>query len=88
MNQQVVAEIERAGNRTSTQPRIERSELASARGELRRASGVSEAPAQRFDVHWATQLSEVREAQRLRYAVFTAEMGCAHRPHAGRPAGP
>lgn len=44
-------------------------------------------PAQGFDVRWATQLSEVREAQRLRYAVFAGEMGAQFAPVPGAPIG-
>ncbi len=42
---------------------------------------------QRFDVHWARELCEVREAQRLRYAVFAGEMGARLPPLRGAPIG-
>ena len=42
---------------------------------------------QRFDVRWAQQPCEVREAQRLRYRVFADEMGAQLKPLAGSPAG-
>ncbi len=42
---------------------------------------------QRFDVQWARELCEVREAQRLRYAVFAGEMGARLAPWRGAPIG-
>jgi putative hemolysin len=53
----------------------------------RPARDAEATPAQRFDVRWATQLSEVREAQRLRYAVFAGEMGAQIAPMPGTPIG-
>ncbi len=53
----------------------------------RPASEAVAASAQRFDVRWATQLCEVREAQRLRYAVFAGEMGAQIAPVPGAPIG-
>ncbi|MEP7057865.1 MAG: GNAT family N-acyltransferase [Caldimonas sp.] len=42
------------------------------------------APAEQiFDVHWARDESEVREAQRLRYRVFADEMGARLAPFPG-----
>jgi putative hemolysin len=40
-----------------------------------------------FEVLWARQPSEVREAQRLRYRIFVHEMGSQLTPLAGSPAG-
>jgi putative hemolysin len=40
-----------------------------------------------FEVLWAGQPSEVREAQRLRYRVFAEEMGAQLAPIAGTPPG-
>ena len=42
---------------------------------------------QRFEVAWARQACEVREAQRLRYRVFAQEMGSRLNPPAGAPPG-
>ncbi len=42
---------------------------------------------QPFEVSWAQQADEVREAQRLRYRVFAEEMGSQLNPPAGTPAG-
>ena len=41
----------------------------------------------RFSVHWAQGQREVREAQRLRHAVFVEEMGARIQPPPGSPAG-
>jgi putative hemolysin len=40
-----------------------------------------------FDVHWASNEAEVREAQRLRYKVFAMEMGARLAPSPGAPPG-
>ncbi len=48
-----------------------------------RLGASADVPAPRFDVRWASQLSEVREAQRLRYAVFAGEMGAQIAPLPG-----
>jgi putative hemolysin len=50
-------------------------------------SAAAGAPAQRFEVVWARELCEVREAQRLRYAVFAGEMGARIAPLPGAPIG-
>lgn len=47
----------------------------------------SEAAQQRFDVVWARDESEVRQAQRLRYEVFALEMGARLSPPCGAPDG-
>ncbi len=57
------------------------------RPEATRGGAVADAPDPRFDVRWASQLSEVREAQRLRYAVFAGEMGAQIAPLPGGPIG-
>ncbi|QPF75792.1 GNAT family N-acetyltransferase [Roseateles sp. DAIF2] len=41
----------------------------------------------RLDVRWARHEDEVREAQRLRYAIFVDEMGARLAPPQGAPAG-
>ena len=46
-----------------------------------------DASTQRFEVLWAQQPSEVREAQRLRYRVFAEEMGSQLNPLPGSPVG-
>ena len=51
-----------------------------------RQDGV-EVSHQRFEVLWAQQPSEVREAQRLRYRVFAEEMGSQLNPLPGSPVG-
>ncbi len=51
------------------------------------ALGSTPAAIQRFEVLWAQQTSEVREAQRLRYRVFTEEMCSRLESLAGAPAG-
>ena len=43
--------------------------------------------AQVFDVHWAQDEREVREAQRLRHRVFADEMGARLQPFPGAPPG-
>jgi putative hemolysin len=40
-----------------------------------------------FEASWADSEAEVREAQRLRYAIFVDEMGARLAPPAGTPAG-
>lgn len=45
------------------------------------------APRARLDVQWARHEDEVREAQRLRYAIFVDEMGARLSPPQGAPAG-
>ena len=40
-----------------------------------------------FEVQWARDIDEVREAQRLRHRVFSGEMGAQLRPLTGSPAG-
>jgi putative hemolysin len=40
-----------------------------------------------FEASWADSEAEVREAQRLRYAIFVEEMGARLTPPAGTPAG-
>ena len=40
-----------------------------------------------FEVQWARELDEVREAQRLRYRVFAGEMGAQLSPLTGSPVG-
>jgi putative hemolysin len=40
-----------------------------------------------FEARWADSESEVREAQRLRYAIFAGEMGARLAPPAGTPDG-
>jgi putative hemolysin len=40
-----------------------------------------------FQASWASSLTDVREAQQLRYAVFVDEMGARLSPPAGTPAG-
>lgn len=49
--------------------------LPRAEGGLVAPVKRQEAPAQGISVTWARHLDEVREAQRLRYAVFAGEMG-------------
>ena len=58
---------------------------------LRRPQAPPTAPASRavqgFEVSWARQAHEVREAQRLRYRVFAEEMGARLTPLPGSPVG-
>ncbi|HUP06725.1 MAG TPA: GNAT family N-acyltransferase [Caldimonas sp.] len=50
-------------------------------------AGADAATEQRFEVAWARDLADVREAQRLRYRVFAEEMGARIAPYPGAPAG-
>jgi putative hemolysin len=52
-----------------------------------RSHGHAPAATQRFEVHWARDILEVREAQRLRHAVFVEEMGARLTPLAGSAPG-
>ncbi len=57
-------------------PTLPLSEIAPARGSLHRRSAGAAAPsAADISVAWARHQDEVREAQRLRHAVFVQEMG-------------
>lgn len=59
----------------------------SSRRSLRRPEPSSVAGRARLEVVWARDEGEVREAQRLRYAVFADEMGARLSPPAGTPPG-
>lgn len=60
-----------------------------ARRSLRRPTTTAPRATERIrlDVAWASNESEVREAQRLRYHVFAQEMGARLAPPPGTPAG-
>jgi len=56
-------------------------------GRAHAPPALREGPAPVFNVHWAQDGCEVREAQRLRYRIFAGEMGAQLSPPAGAPAG-
>jgi putative hemolysin len=62
-------------------PTLDLSPQVLPRGLMQRLQGVPPSnlatPAQGIEVAWARHLDEVREAQRLRYAVFAGEMGAS-----------
>ena len=56
-------------------PTLPFSQVALPRGSLHRPPALAEDAAGGIEVSWARHLDEVREAQRLRHAVFCGEMG-------------
>ncbi len=62
---------------------------APPRAVARTAQACAASPAveQTFEVGWAVDAADVREAQRLRYRVFAEEMGARIAPCPGAPAG-
>ncbi|WP_243855334.1 GNAT family N-acetyltransferase [Aquabacterium sp. A08] len=67
-----------ASGLTGLAPVLDRPSAAAPWGDAARAPDGQEAPAARadtLDVSWARHQDEVREAQRLRHAVFADEMG-------------
>jgi putative hemolysin len=63
-------------------------ELATAQSRPSFAAAPLAKPADwRFEASWANSEAEVREAQRLRHAIFAGEMGARLAPPAGTPDG-
>jgi putative hemolysin len=62
-------------------------DVPGSRRSLRRSEPSPDTGRARLEVVWARDEGEVREAQRLRYAVFADEMGARLSPPPGTPAG-
>ena len=52
-----------------------------------RAEGLPASSSGKFNLRWASCEQDVREAQRLRYLVFSEKMGAGLNPPAGTPSG-